>query len=195
MAVKHLAEPSHLVRRQEPFTPLPAIAFDTRAGIAAFRTVAVTLSLAHDHRKDRRRPVCRDRRGMERSEPSPHIFSRDARYRAPPEPRQDLVPVVAEVDLQRTGFPVPGVAAEHLFCHSLEQGLGQRSRNAIITVPLCSENAPCTVPCPCPGQSHSIVSRCASRFDGPDLRVEEVVFVSRRQHADSKPLNSPSRIS
>ncbi len=185
VAVKHLAEPPHLVRRQEPFAPLPAIAPDARAGIAPLRTVAVTLSLAHDHRKNRRRPVCRDRRGMERSEPLPYVFCRDAGYLTPPEPRQDLVLEVAEVDLQRTGFPVPGVAAENLVCHGLEQCLVRLSGNVVATVALCSENAPCTVPCP--GQRHGIgIADALPGSVATDLRVEEVVFASRRQYADSK---------
>ena len=45
---------------------------------------------------------------MERREPSPHVISRDARYRTSPEPRQDLVPVVVGVDVCHGKALFPG---------------------------------------------------------------------------------------
>ncbi len=43
------------------------------------------------------------------------------------EPRQDLVPVIVAVDLERAGFPVPPVTLEHFFRDRLERRRRRRS--------------------------------------------------------------------
>ena len=118
---ENTAQSPNFVMTQESLAIAPSIAPDAGAGIGILRTIAVGLDLTEDHRENRRRTIRGNGRSMERGKPALDIPARDVRYGAAFEPRQDLVPVVVQVDLQRTRLPVPLVAPEDLVCGILEQ--------------------------------------------------------------------------
>ena len=124
---------------------------------------------------------------MERGEPLPNIPARDAGNRPAPEPGQDLIPVVPEIDLQRARFPVPPVTPKDLFGHRLERDIGG-SGNELFTVPPRSRHGSCQRA----GMLQREVFGIADRMPDPiavDLTVEEVALAARRQDSDTKTLD------
>ena len=123
-------ETADLRNRQETFAPLPPVAPDAPGRVAVLRPVAVDLRLPHDDRQDRSRPVRRRGRRVQRSEPALDVPPRYLGDPALPEPRQDLLPVIISVDLERAGFPVPPVTLEYFFRDRLERHPLHRRRPA-----------------------------------------------------------------
>ncbi len=123
MAREYRGQAADLRCRQNPLPPLSAVALDALAGIPVFRSIAIDLGLAHDDRQDRRRAVRCHGRCVTGYKPFLHLPAGDVRDLASPEPGQDLVPAIALVHRDRSRFPVPPVAPEHLLGDGLKDGL------------------------------------------------------------------------
>ena len=121
---------------------------------------------------------------MERGEPLLNIPARDAGNRPAPEPGQDMVPVVPEIDPQCAWLPVPPVTPEDLFGHHLErdfEGVG----SGLFTVPPRPQHGSCLRA----GILQRDVFGIADRMPDPiaaDLAVEEVAFAAGRQDSDTE---------
>ena len=121
MVFEHLCETAKLRLRKKSLPSLAPVAPDAGAGIAVLRAVAVNLRLAHDDGEDRRGPVRRHRRCVQRAEPALHVLSRDVGYVHPAEPGKDRASKIFPVDLHGSGLPVPPVAGEDFLGHGLEK--------------------------------------------------------------------------
>ena len=116
-------ETAELRSGQEPLPALAPVSPDAGAGVGALWSIAVDLGLAQDDREDGRGAVRRAGRGVKGCEPALHVSSGDVCNIPSPEPRQNLVPEVAPIDLQRSRLPVSAVVPEDFLGDGLEDRL------------------------------------------------------------------------
>ena len=188
MAVENTAQPAHLVGCQEALPATPAIALDTGAGIGAVGTEAVNLGLSENHRENRCRTVSCHRRCMERGEPLLNVPARDVGNRSAPEPGQDLVSVVVEIDLSCAGFPVPLIAPEDLFGRHLERNRFGSISSKLITVPPRRQQGSHLRAGTLQGNVFGIVD-CVPDPITVDLAEEKIALAARRQDPDAETLD------
>ena len=184
-ADEYRRQAAYLRRRQEPFAPLAPVSLDARARIGSLRPVAVDLGLAHDDREHGNRAVRRHRGIVERREPEADIVGSDVADRASPEPGQNLLVVIAPVDLEGRGFPVAGVAPKDLVGDRLERDVRWRRGLFVTSFPDRGQQAL--------GPSAGLVRTDGAGFtdDLPDppaavLAMDEVALGARGQYPDAE---------
>ena len=123
MVLQHTPEPADFLDRAEALPSPPSVAPDAPARIASLGPVSIVLRTGHDDRENRQRPVGSDRRRMQGGEPLLDVAARDLRDLASLEPREELLAVVALVDVERTWLPCAPVPAKDLLRDRLKQGL------------------------------------------------------------------------
>ena len=118
------------------------IAPDPLAGIAVLRAISPSLRLLHDDGQDRRRAVCRRRRGLEGVEPGLHFLMGYHSNPAPFEKGQDLPAKIHSVHLEGPRFPTTAIPSEDFGGDRLEQGFAMHLRTDGPTVAESREHRP-----------------------------------------------------
>ena len=103
---QHYTEPANFLLREEALPFPSSVSLDAIARIAALGSVTVGLRAGHDNGENRGGSVGSYGRRVEGSEPFLHVSRRDIRDLVSPEPRQNLVAIVAPVDRECSGLPV-----------------------------------------------------------------------------------------
>ena len=186
MPLERERETAELRSRQEPLPALAPVAPDADAGVGAFLSIAVDLGLAQDDGEDGGGAVRRTGRGVKGCEPALHVGSGDVRNIPSSEPRQNMVPEVAPIDLQRSRLPVPAVVPENFLGHRLEDRLLRQGAR----IPVAANRAE-KVRGPAAGLIERHGVGVADDFpDAPSvgLAVDEEALPARRQDADAESL-------
>ena len=194
VARKHRTQSANLGGRQEALAAPAPISPDAGARVGSLRPVAVDLGLAHDDREDRCRAVRCPGGVMERREPASDVIGGDVAYRAAAEPGQDMVAVVAAVDLEGLGFPVAGVSPVHFLGDRLEGDVCRRASFRVVSL-LDRRHQ-----CPGPGTGLLRTDDAGVTHDLPDplapaLTMDEIPLGARGRTLTPKPVRSRSRTS
>ncbi len=158
---QHYTEPANFLLREEALPFPSSVSLDAIARIAALGSVTVGLRAGHDNGENRGGSVGSYGRRVEGSEPFLHVSRRDIRDLVSPEPRQNLVAIVAPVDRECSGLPVAPVPAKDFLGDRLEKSSGKTGLPVLVATSIdrarslasfrpVSEASPTTLQIHCP---------------------------------------------